>query len=126
MARVTRSPSSLTWVIAPGQWPSWVVIIIVIKKDRGGACPPPLPFTLMVILPLIILLTFLSTPLLAHQGAETRALTDEAESFLPQAYRVVGPQASGGLSGVVQVLGGRPVKEALVYVKNVSQGKDFY
>lgn len=79
----------------------------------------------MVILPLIILLTFLSTPLLAHQGGETRALKEEAESYLPQAYRVVGTQASGGLSGVVMVLGGRPVKEALVYVKDVSQGKDF-
>ncbi|HHT9131850.1 MAG TPA: hypothetical protein ACFYED_05125, partial [Candidatus Tripitaka californicus] len=76
-------------------------------------------------MPLIILLTFLSPPLLAHQGGETRALTDEAESYLPQAYRVVDVLASGSLSGVVKVLGGRPLKEALVYVKNVSQGKDF-
>ncbi|MFN3466391.1 MAG: carboxypeptidase regulatory-like domain-containing protein [Candidatus Brocadiales bacterium] len=79
----------------------------------------------MVILLLIVLLTLFSPSLLAHQGGETKVLKEEAESYLPQAYRVIGTQASGGLSGIVTVLGGRPVKEALVYLKDISQGKDF-
>ena len=79
----------------------------------------------MVILLLITLLTLPSPPLFAHQGGEIKSLREEAESYLPQNYRVINTQATGSLSGIVRVLGGGPVKEALVYLKDVSQGKDF-
>ncbi len=79
----------------------------------------------MTMLPLIALLTFLSLPLFAHQGGEIKSLNEEAESYPPQEYRVIGTQATGSLSGVVSVLGGGSVKEALVYFRGMSQGKDF-
>lgn len=112
-------------------------IIVIKKKDwlgRGVQLNAP-------ILPFIVLLTFLTPSLFAHQGGKEvvgpSALggsKEETESRLPQDYRVIKTQVPGSLSGTVRMLapyqngtglGVRPVKEALVYLKGVAQGKGF-
>ncbi|HHT9119440.1 MAG TPA: carboxypeptidase regulatory-like domain-containing protein [Candidatus Hypogeohydataceae bacterium YC41] len=82
----------------------------------------------MAILPFLIVLTFLASSLSAHQGAEVSGplpSKGEAGSHLPQNYKVINTQASGSLKGSVMVLGGGPVREALVYLKGITEGRDY-
>jgi plastocyanin len=79
----------------------------------------------MSILLTIVLLALLSPSALAHQGGEIKPTKEVAESYLPQGYSVLRTEATGSLLGMVKTLEGRPVKESLVYLKGVQQGKGF-
>ncbi len=93
---------------------------------QKNLCNVLLSFQSSVVLLLVALLTLTAWPLFAHQGGELRTSREVAEPYLSQAYRVVMPQTTGGLSGVVKTLEGALVREALVYLKGVHEGKDFF